>query len=259
MTFAYKLGKKPARPGAIKLRFSAYLDKKELPKHPVNFGHERLISAKGWGMFGNDRFGDCFWAGSAHEHRMWNYEAGRFIYFTDKAVLSDYSAATGFDVAKPETDGGTDMQVGAKYRRDTGIVDAHGKRHKIGAYLAIDAGNLEQHLTAAWLFGAVGIGIEVPVCAQDQFDAGRPWDISTAPGASKPEGGHYIPLVAKRSDLLEVVTWGQIQPITLRAFEKWNDESVVYLTDEMLTNGRSPEAFDYAALRADLASITAVA
>ena len=252
----YKLGKRPARTGAIKLRFSAYLDRSELPKHPISFGHERLVNPRGWGMFANDQYGDCFWAGAAHEHRMWNYEASRPLYFTDKAVLSSYSEATGFDPSKPETDQGTDMQAGAKYRRDTGILDAHGKRHKIGAYLAIDAGNLEQHLQAAWLFGAVGIGVELPTCAQDQFGAGKPWDISTSPGGNHVEGGHYIPLVAERADGLRVVTWGATQTLTHQAFAKWNDESIVYLSDEALVNGKSPEAFDYATLRADLAMIT---
>ena len=263
----YKLGKKPARAESIRLRFADYFHRKELakplPKHPTNFGHEHLVAAKGWGMLANDSAGCCVFAGAAHEERLWNYEAGRSVYFTDKAVLSDYTAVTGYDPSKTDaqgnnpTDQGTDMQVAAKYRRDTGIVDAHGKRHTIGAYLAISPGNLEEHYAAAWLFGAVGVGLELRVCAQDQFSAGQPWDISTSVGGNAIDGGHYTPLTGKRGEDLPLVTWGCLQPITVRAFSAWNDESVAYLSPSMLVNGKSPEAFDYATLQADLAAITA--
>jgi hypothetical protein len=262
MTLHYKLGKTPARPDAIKLKFSKYLEAKELklPKHPENFGHEGVIGRKDWGMLGNDKYGDCVWAGAAHETRMWGYMGGVHggAWFRDKDVLSDYSAATGFDPAKSETDNGTDMQKAASYRRTVGIVDGHGRRHKVSAYLALEPGNLEQHLQALYLFGAVGLGIRFPVAFMDQFNRGQPW--AYVPGSSwKIEGGHYIPLVAKRKDYLHTVTWGQIQPMDVEAWKKVGDESVVYLSEEMLVNGKSPEAFDYTALQADLNALTSVA
>jgi|SRR5581483_1648731 len=256
MTFDFKFGKTPARAGAVKLRFAKYLDKKELklPRHPSNFGHERLLAKRGWGMFGNDKYGCCVWAGAAHEHRMWSYEGGdhKGAWFRDSDVLSDYAAVTGFDPAKPDTDQGTDMQKAAAYRRDTGVIDGHGRRHKIAAYLALEPGNLEQHLQAMWLFGAVGIGIRVPNCFMDQVDAGKPWAYDSSPGAWAGDNGHYVPLVSKRGDFLNCVTWGAIQQFEIDAWQRTNDESIVYLSDEMLTNGKSPEAFDYQTLQADL-------
>ena len=38
---------------------------------------------------------------------------------------------------------------------------------------------------------------------------------------------------------------------------EYNDESVVYLSQEMLTGGKSPEGFDLAALKDDLSQTTA--
>lgn len=245
-----KLGKTPARAGAVKLRLSSYLDKSALPKLPARFGHETLVTD--WGMLGNDQFGDCVWAGAAHETRLWGAEAGTPIAFTDKAVLSDYSAVTGFNPADPNTDHGTDMQVAASYRRKTGIVDAAGRRHKVEAYLALKPGDVTEHYYAMYLFGAVGIGIEFPSSAMNQCNAGKSWSVVSK---AKIEGGHYIPLVAKRAHL-ECVTWGKPQAMTVGFFQKYNDESVAYVSAEALANNKSPEGFDLATLLADLKSVT---
>ena len=59
----FKLGKKPARPGAVKFKLANYLVKLKLPTPPQVFGHEGLIGAN-WGMLGNDHYGDCVWAGA---------------------------------------------------------------------------------------------------------------------------------------------------------------------------------------------------
>ena len=58
-----KLGKVPARPDAVKLKFSSYINTNQLPTPPASFGHENLIQS--WGMLGNDQYGDCVWAGAA--------------------------------------------------------------------------------------------------------------------------------------------------------------------------------------------------
>lgn len=246
------LGKTPARAGAMTFKLSKYIDKSALPKPPKQFGHEGLIQAI-WGMLGNDRYGDCVWAGAAHETMMWNAEAGRKVAFSDAGVLSDYSAVTGFNPKKPSTDQGTDMVVAASYRRKTGIVDAVGKRHQVAAYLSIKPGDINEHMIAAYLFGAVGIGIEFPSSAMDQFNAGKPWDVVSR---SKIEGGHYVPLVARRANL-EVVTWGRLQAMTPAFFQKYNDESVAYVSLEALQNNKSPEGFNAAQLQADLAALKA--
>lgn len=255
----YKLGKTPARPDAIKFKFSKYLDKKELklPKHPENFGHERVIARKDWGMLGNDKYGCCVWSGAAHETRMWGYMGGVHggAWFRDQDVLSDYHDLTGFNPSEPSTDNGTDMQKAAEYRRTVGIVDGHGRRHKISAYLALEPGNLEQHLQAMYLFGVVGIGIRFPNVFADQFDRNQPWAYVSDRHAWAGKNGHYIPFVSKRGDYLNCVTWGRLQPFEVDAWQRTNDESVAYVSSEMLINGKSPEAFDYASLMSDLEAL----
>jgi hypothetical protein len=244
-----KLGKKPARPGAVKFKLANYLVKAKLPTPPKVFGHQPLIGA--WNMLGNDRYGDCVWAGAAHETMLWNKEAARTVTFNNESVLKDYSAVTGFNPNDPNTDQGTDMQVAASFRRKTGVLDAHSKRHKVIAYLALPPGNPDQLALAIYLFGATGIGIKFPNTAMDQFNAGKPWDVAKN---AKIEGGHYIPGVGRDAKgNFVVVTWGKIQLMTPRFYKKYCDEVVAYVSEEALTTGgKTLEGFNLAELKKDL-------
>lgn len=240
-----KLGKLPARPGAVKLKFSSY---KTLPTYPTA---EKAVDLS-WDMLGNDKYGDCVWAGAGHETMSWNNEAGRTIKFTDKGVLSDYSKVTGFDPNDPNSDQGTDMQVAASYRKKTGVIDDFGVRHRVGAYVALTPGNVTEIKEAIYLFGAVGIGFQFPDYAMDEFNAGESWHLKTG---GTIEGGHYVPAVGYSSRYVYVVTWGKLQKMTWGFFKKYCDEAIAYLSEEFLTAGKSKEGFDLSALQADLANI----
>jgi hypothetical protein len=216
------------------------------------FGHQGLVAS--WPMLGNDRYGDCVWAGAAHETMLLNKEAGATVTFTDAAVLADYAAATGFNPQDPATDAGTDMQAAAAYRQKTGIVDAVGKRHTIAAYLALAPGNVADLYYASYLFGAVGIGLQLPSSALDQAGRGETWDVVAE---SSIDGGHYVPLIGRRSDgMLVAVSWGAAQPMTEAFLKQYCDEAVAYVSTECLVNQKSPEGFDYAQLTADLKALT---
>jgi hypothetical protein len=243
----FKYGKKPARPESIKLKFSAYA--KALPTPPVEFGHDAAVNP--FHCLGNDRYGDCYFAGAAHEEYIYSALGSQRAHITTADVLDDYAAATGFNPADPATDQGTDMAQGAAYRRKIGIRDAKNIRHKVGAYASLRPGDIAEHKTATWLFGAVGLGLTVGDNQQEQFAKGEPWD---GPLGSN-SGGHYVSILAFRGGLLWVVTWGKVQAITPAFFAAQNDESVVYFSEEMLRGGKSPEGFDVAALNDDLAGI----
>jgi hypothetical protein len=228
--YPFKLGKTPARRGAVTFKLAKYLVKPELPTPPKVFGHQELVTA--WGVLGNEKFGDCVWAGAAHETMLWNKESNRTVKFSEDAVLKDYSKVTGFKKDDPTTDNGTDMQVAASYRRKTGVLDGNGKRHKVKAYLALSPGNVDQLMLAMYLFGAVGIGFKFPDSAMAQFDAGKPWDVTAGPA---PKDGHYVPGLGRDAKgNIVVVTWGKIQLMTPKFYKKYCDEVVAYISEEML-------------------------
>lgn len=166
-----------------------------------------------------------------------------------------YSAVTGYVIGDDSTDQGSDVRQTLAWRRKTGLADATGKRHKIGAFLALEPGNMDHLVAAAYLFGAVGLGIEFPGSAMDQFNAGKPW--SVVKGASI-EGGHYIPLVARRSSTqLEIITWGKVQKMTNDFYAKYCDEAWAIVPTEYLNpeTGKSPEGFDQKTLNSMLAKL----
>jgi hypothetical protein len=254
------LGKEPATYDHRDLQFAHYIDQAKLPPYPKVFGHEALIAQ--WQMLGNgpdpsvdpgfQGAGNCVFAGGDHETMLWNTEGGHPVVITGKQAISDYSAVTGYNPVTGANDDGTDVRTALKYRQKIGLLDANSKRHKIGAYLALEPGNLQHLYEALYLFGAVGIGIQFPSSAMDQFNAGKPWSVVS--GRQKIEGGHYVPLVALRSNLV-CVTWAQLQQMTVGFYKEHCDECFAILSPEMLANGVSLEGFDLSALQTDLAAL----
>lgn len=258
---AMKYGKKPARINSVQLKLAAYFDHTVvLPKIPMEFGHEQQVSS--WGMLANDRAGCCVFAGGGHEEILWNDEGGRPVTFSDDSVLSDYTAVTGYDPSQTDpvtgenpTDQGTDMQVAASYRRRVGLLDATGVRHRVAAYAALTPGDPGQLATAAYIFGAVGIGLRCPDYMESAFEAGEPWDVR--PGVPNIVGGHYVPVVGRLANgNFLVVTWGRIQQMTPMFYRRFCDEGIVYFSPEFMTAGKSPEGFNAAQLQADLQAFT---
>ena len=244
----YRLGKKPARPDAVKLKFSSFFDAVQLPKPLMSFGH--YVINQPFKMLGNDRAGDCVWAGAAHETMVWAREKYTPPVFNDADVLSDYTAVTGYNPADPSTDNGTDMEEAAKYRRKTGIRDASGVRHKIDAYVALKPGDVEQIALATYLTAGIGIGVRLPDTAERQFDAQEPWSVVRG---AKVEGGHYISCLGrnKLGNFL-VVTWGRLHAVEPAFLTEYMDEGIAYLSLEALEHKLTPDGFDAAGLRAAL-------
>lgn len=244
-----KLGKTDARPDAVSLKLSSYLP--ELPAHPAQFGHYGLVTD--FPMYANDQYGDCVWAGAGHETQIFVAEGKGSVTFTDALILEPYTAVTGFNPDDPSTDQGTDMEKAAAYRRKHGLVDTNGKRHVVGAYAALEVGNDDQVETAAWLFGGVGLGWQLPKSAMLQFQEGKPWTVTRA--NSQILGGHYVPIVGADADWLYGITWGKVIPIDRKFLKKYMDEGVAYVSTEILWGGKSLEGFTSAQLLDDLRGI----
>jgi len=208
------------------------------------FGIARLRLFNDWGMLGNDKYGDCGWAGACHEHELWTMLGGNPATFTEADALEAYSECTGFNPNDPSTDKGTDMRLEMNFRRNTGIQDSTGKTHKIGGYCALEPGNWTQLLQALYVGDAVAIGTAVPRSAEEQFANGRKWSVVSN---SPIMGYHYVPCVARPGQLsVDVITWGKVQGVTQGFYTKYSDEAYMMFSEETMINGKSPEGFDLA-------------
>lgn len=247
-----KTGKKPAQYDAKLLHLSDFESVKVPVIAPIGYGHYQKIK-QNWGMLGNDRVGDCVLAGADHETMILTSITGKTASFTEGTAVSDYSAITGYNPRDPSTDQGTYMKDAMSYRRHTGILDSNNKRHKVGAYLALEPGNWTQLLQALYAFTVVGIGIEFPDSAMDQYFANKPW---TVVKGSAVDRGHYIPVVGRpTSTYLEIVTWGRAMRMSETFYKKYNDESYVFISNEGLVNGISPEGYNLTDLNNILAAL----
>jgi len=257
MPTSFKLGLRPPVPGSIPLRLSTYFNYRTLPTPPAVFGHYQLISD--WGMLGNDQWGDCALAGACHQTMLWTLEGkGVAAPFDDATAVKNYSAVTKFDPnagppGQNPTDEGTGLAQLSAYWRSTGILDAAGNRHKVAAVVDLNPGDLRELWVASWLFQSVGLGFEMPASAMDQTAAGKPWDVVRG---SPIEGGHYVPCMGRTPQGQGMlVTWGQLQPFTPRFYQKYNNQGIAALSEEMLKMAKSVDGFDVTLLRQDLATI----
>lgn len=253
----FKLGLKPPRPGAVRLRLATYLDFRLLPAPPPIFGHYDLIES--WGMLGNDQWGDCALAGACHQEMLWTKEGGSEAPFDTTAALANYSAVTGFNPnagasGSNPTDQGTEISALAEYWQATGIADSNNTHHKIAAFVDLNPGDLRELWIGTWLFQTIGLGFAIPNSAMQQTQAGQPWDVVADDGGI--DGGHYVPAVGRIANgNLLIVTWGQLQEVTPRFFRKYNNQGIVALSEEMLVGTKSIDGFDDATLRADLQAL----
>lgn len=250
-----KLGKLPHTEDKRDLLFSSYRETAvTLPTPPKAFGYGALVGQSSWGMLGNDRAGDCVWASAAHQTMLWNAaEKNQVTQFSSESVLSDYSKVTGYDPVTGANDNGTEIRTALKYRQKTGILDANGQRHKIGAYVALDPTNTTQMLEALYLFGIVEIGIQFPSYAMDEFNQGKAW---TYRAQHTIEGGHDIPLVARPSTTyLQLVTWAKMIKASNSFIKHFCDEAWAIISPEFLTSGTSPLGFNLTQLTQDLAAL----
>lgn len=236
------------------LRFGDYLNTAQLPVVPDAFGHASLIGRKAWGMLGNDNLSDCTIAGPMHAVMLWKTIAKGSADFSTSDAIDDYRDACSYAIGDPSTDQGGDMGQVASYWRQTGMRDTSNTRHKITAYMTADASNLAHLDVAAYLFDAVGLGVELPYSAEKQFTDGEPW---TVVDNDPLEGGHYVPYVGKTAgNIRQVITWGGLQEVTEAWLQKYLREVMVYVSPEYLVDGKSPLGFDIQELLGDLEEIT---
>lgn len=245
-----KLGKLPPNLSAPRLMLAPHLT--TAPETPRVADYLSLVPS--WPMYGNDRYGDCVFAMVGHfTQAATRYGEGAEERMTTTQVLNAYSAVTGFDPADPDTDRGTVMQDAMTYWRKTGVGG-----HKIRAFASVNPTNHAELRAAVQIFGAALIGFNFPSFAWDQFDQGRPWDVSTS--SLDIEGGHAVHVGAYDADdrMVTLTTWGTTQQMTYDFWDRYVDEVWVVITDEWLNalNGKSPTGLDLYGLGEDFAALT---
>jgi hypothetical protein len=247
-TAAQKLGKLPVRTDVRTLLLPRYVDRGRLPTPPDTFDETSGVGS--WPMYANDRIGDCTTAAAGHMIEAWTAAGqGQAIEVPESAVLDAFDHVKLTDPATGE-EGAIELDV-LRYWRKNGVGG-----HRIGAFARVAVFDQQLAQTAAWLFGGLYIGLQLPLTAQAQ----PVWDWTgslTGPARPGSWGGHAVDVVRYDKNGLTVVTWGRLQDMTWRFWDRYCDEAYCILSDDFLKKGNAPNGFDLATLEADLALVTA--
>jgi hypothetical protein len=214
----FKLGKKPAKRDRRNLKLKSIL--RGPVKVPAEYDFDISHAGVPTPVFANDRFGDCVIAGRAHQTlRFELVEQRKVIGITDGEVLREYLLETG------GRDTGLIVLDSLKRWRERGWVAA-GDRYFIKAFAEIDRGAATQVKRAVFTELGVGLGISLPMTAQREFEAGKPWAAVSGSGSTPGSwGGHYVYVTGYTTLGPTCVTWGRKQRMSWAFFNRYCDEA----------------------------------
>src|SRR5579862_4363895 len=244
----FKLGKLPPRTDVRTLALARYVDRAKLPPPPPDL--DLAAPVHDWPMYGNDRIGDCTIAAAGHMIEAWTAPSrGHAVEITERSVVGAFDKVKQVDPVTGE-EGAVELDV-LNYWRAHGIGS-----HRIGAFARVSIWDHRLVRDAAFLFGGLYIGLELPLSAQSQ----AVWDWThRLDGPAKPGswGGHAVDVVGYDQHVLTVVTWGRLQTMTWAFWDRYVDECYALLSVDFLDEaGEAPNGFDLAALKADLELVT---
>jgi hypothetical protein len=214
----FKLGKAAAKRDRRNFAFAALV--KAAPKLPSSFDFDTKHPGIPTPMFANDTLGCCVIAGRAHQTlRFEDIEQGSVMMVTDKEVTKEYFKETG----GPDS-GLVVLDSLSEWRHDGWKVGKH--TFRIQAYAELNRGNHNQVRQAIFADVGVGIGVSLPLCAQDEIQTGQPWATTSGPGSAPGSwGGHYVYVCGYTPKGPVCVTWGRKQQMTWAWFDKYCDEA----------------------------------
>ena len=223
----FKLGKTAPRIDKRTIKLSSIL--KALPPIPTEYNFDSGLKFKiPLQMFGNDKYGDCVIAGRANQTlRFEAFEQQRAIVVTTKDVTTEYlKESGGLDSGLVMLDSLNAWRKGWKVA---------GQTYDIYAFASVNPKDLNEVKASIYLLGGLYIGLSLPLNAQDQINAGKPWDVTSGP-KSKPGswGGHcvYIKQYSTLKKLIPCMTWATIQPMTFAFFQRYCDEAYAIVDDQ---------------------------
>ena len=242
---AFRFGKARARADKRTLKFSKYVTP-EMPVPPASYtALDRVAKAFGtsdvskiFPMDGNDRYGDCVFAGAAHMVTNFAGLVGEKNVPCEKQVVSAYLKWTG------GVDEGTVMIDMIKEWVKSGFFG-----EKIDAFVSLHRADHLDVKRAIFYFGGVYLGFEVQDACLSDFENGTPWTPGPTDGS-----GHCVAILGYDDKYLYILTWGGIIRATWDWWDRMVDEAYVLLSIKA-KNPKFDPGFNYAQLEKDLQAI----
>ena len=230
-----KLGKLPAKIPYGLGTLETYSTAGRLPNPPAQLDYGGTIAD--WGILGNDQYGDCTLAGTAHLIMAWDAEVDATDTIPSSAqVVDEYFLLTGGgDTGLAESD------VLAEWCQK-GLFG-----ETIQGYAPVRGIKAIQQAIA--FYGGAYLGVQLPQSAEEQFRAGEGWTVQPD---SPILGGHAIIAIGYTPQDLRVVTWGKEISVSYPWWEIYGEEAWAILPGQFVEEDHGPAAINLAALKADL-------
>jgi hypothetical protein len=216
------------------------------------------VPARGWefavpdsdlDILGNDKFGDCAEAGALHLIQAESFNVGRPLIPTTEDTLGLYTALTGFNPNDPSTDQGTVLTDLLTYWKNTGI-SVGSTIHKIVGYASVDISSVQQMRYAAYTFGGLYIGLNLPAACEQDTDN---WNFG--PGQQL-AGGHCVIVAGEGSAGGKIGSWGMWIPSTWEFLLSYMDEGYVICSSDWINaQEKSPTGLDLDGLLAAMKAL----
>lgn len=226
------------------LMFSTYAARKAaLPPIPKTVTVTSKVPL--YPMWGNDQFGDCTCASTAHGMLARSTREGHPVTLTDSDVLDLYARVNG------GYDQGAYMLDVLNEVRNVGLAG-----HKIGAFVKLNLKNWDHVKLAVKLFGGVYLGAALPIAAQYQTKWVVPAEGLTGDGEPGSWGGHAVEILWATDSSVKFPTWTEIKTASKEWVQTYGDEAYAVIDTLWLgADEKSPQGFNMDALRLDLQAI----
>lgn len=200
-------------------------------------------------MFGNDVLGDCVMAARGNQTLYFKYsETNLLITITEKEIENEYFKETGGQ------DNGLVMTESFNAWRNGW--KASGQNYSIKGYAEINRRTPDQLRSTIATDLGCQLGIELPLSARAEINAGKPWSQTTGKGTTLGSwGGHCVLAVGYDSKYIYVDTWAQIQAMTWGWFTKYCSEA--YAIIDAINTSKKKKLIDVKTLDSFLESLAA--
>jgi hypothetical protein len=164
-------------------------------------------------MYGNEKAGDCTFAAAGNLVICQSTNAGLPTVLDPAQVLQGYISATGYNPQTGANDTGCVETDVLGIWKTTGIAG-----NVASDWCEIDPKNYDHLKLGTWYFGGLYLGLNVTAQAEQQFDAGQPWQRGWF---NRIVGAHAVPLLGfdDATQMFVVGTWAKPQFMT---YDYWN-------------------------------------
>ena len=231
-----------------------YFDAANMPPVPDIFDFSTLNASPLADVLANDSLGDCTAAGAGHLIDVFTAGGASPVTITAAETIAFYSLSTGYNPSDPNSDQGGDEVTVLTCWRDKGF-DGNGA-HPIAGFVQVDASNAAELKAAAFYFGGLYFGLELPDTYTNPFPSSN--GFTWGPGTPNPNQGHCIVGCGGSLTGIKIDTWGLLGEFTYPGIADLCSDANGGMVFAVLSKDwvsaksqQSPGALDWATLCAD--------